>query len=84
MILSWREQRWQFRKSKELTTKIRIKKPRRFRLLARTTPIFLLAASIVEPEKGTLPDIYNKYFKVFSKKKAVTLPPENVNHKINL
>jgi hypothetical protein len=47
-------------------------------------PIFLLTASIVEPEEETLPDIYNEYFEVFSKKKAATLPPENVNHKINL
>jgi hypothetical protein len=84
MILSWREQRWQFRKSKELTTKIRIEKPRRFRLLARTTPTFLLAASIVEPEEGTLPGIYNEYSEVFSEKEAATLPPENVNHEINL
>jgi hypothetical protein len=52
--------------------------------LARTTPIFLLAASIVEPEKRTLPDIYNKYFKVFSKKEAAILSLENINHKINL
>jgi hypothetical protein len=52
--------------------------------LARTTPTFLLAASIIKPEKETLPDIYNKYFKVFSKKEAATLPPKNVNHKINL
>jgi hypothetical protein len=47
-------------------------------------PTFLLAASIVELEEGTLPDIYNKYFKVFFEKEAATLLPKNVNHEINL
>jgi hypothetical protein len=47
-------------------------------------PTFLLAASIVELEEGTLLDIYNEYFEVFSEKEAATLPPENVNHEINL
>jgi hypothetical protein len=52
--------------------------------LARITPTFLLAVSIVELEKRTLPDIYNKYFKVFSEKEVATLSSKNVNHEINL
>jgi hypothetical protein len=46
--------------------------------------IFFLAANIVELEKRIFLDIYNKYFKVFSKKEAVILSLKNINYKINL
>jgi hypothetical protein len=46
--------------------------------------IFFLTISIVELEEKTLLNIYNKYFKVFSKKEAVILSFKNINYKINL
>jgi hypothetical protein len=52
--------------------------------LARIILTFLLTASIIELEEGTLLDIYNKYFEVFSKKEAAILPSKNINHEINL
>lgn len=84
MILTWRGREWQFRKSEELTTRIKIENPKRFNILARTTTPFLLTANLLEPEEGVLPQAYKDYAEVFSEEEAATLPSEDVTHEIDL